>query len=61
MSMAKVKIFRRSDPAKLEIEVNEWLASLAPGAVVQRSETAVTMKNDATVIVMTVWYTDAGH
>ena len=59
MAGEKLKIFRRGDPAKLEAEVNEWLSTLPARVAIQRSETAVTTKDDLPIIIISVWCVEA--
>jgi hypothetical protein len=56
----KVKIFERSgEPGRLEREINDFLATLGPGAVLN-TQTAIAVRNEneqiATEYVVTIWY-----
>ena len=66
MAIAKVKVFRNTDHAEIERDINHWLAGLSPRTEVRRSETAIVglpTDNDPqrVAIVISVWYFDASN
>jgi len=61
LGVARIKIFRRGDPVKLEGEVNEWLSALSPQVAIERSETVMTMKDNVPLIVISVWYVESSN
>lgn len=66
MAIAKVKVFKSTDHAEIERDINRWLASLSARTEVRRSETAIVglpTDNDprSVAIVISVWYFDASN
>src|ERR1700682_3250056 len=57
----KVKIFERSgEPGRLEREINDFLATLGPGAVLNTQTAIAAVRNEneqiETEYVVTIWY-----
>jgi hypothetical protein len=57
----KVKIFERSgEPSRLEREINDFLATLGPGAVLNTQTAIAAVRNEneqiETEYVVTIWY-----
>ncbi len=57
----KVKIFERSgEPVRLEREINDFLATLGPGAVLNTQTAIAAVRNEneqiGTEYVVTIWY-----
>jgi len=57
----KVKIFERSgEPGRLEREINDFLATLGPGAVLNTQTAIAAVRNESerikTEYVVTIWY-----
>ena len=57
----KVKIFERSgEPGRLEREINDFLATLGPGAVLNTQPASAAVRNEneqiETEYVVTIWY-----
>ena len=65
MTVERVKMFFGNEVKKIEIQINEWLASLSTNTEVRRSETAATIqhgKNTASLmIVVSIWYIGASN
>jgi hypothetical protein len=65
MAIAKMKLFKGSDPEKLEADINKWLSELSDREVVQRSETAITAVGtpvgQAAIVVISVWYVELSN
>ena len=58
MTVLKIKRFGGDNRAKLETDINSWLAKQGDNIVVQRTEVAPTSRTAPTerpVIVVTVW------
>ena len=66
MSIAKVKVFRSTDRAGIERDINHWPAGLSRRTEVRRSETAIVrLPTDSDLqriaIIVSVWYFDASN
>ena len=62
MATPKIKMFFNNEIAKIEAEINSWLAALPTNVVVQRSETVTAVRpvqgQAALLIVVSVWYVE---
>jgi hypothetical protein len=51
----RVKLFR-GNSVSVEEEVNKWLAELPPHHSIKRTETAAATRNEAVVVIVSIWY-----
>lgn len=55
MTAERVKLFR-GNSVGVEEDVNKWLSELPPSYVVKRTETNTATRNEAVVVIVSIWY-----
>ena len=55
MAAERVKLFR-GNAVNVEEEVNKWLAELPPHYSIKRTDTTAATRNEAIVVIVSIWY-----